>query len=43
MAEVSGSNFGIIDEWATVGLLSDNMFDLLFIKSNSPACHSLML
>ena len=31
MAAVLGSSFGIIGEWATVGLLSDNMFDLLFL------------
>ena len=38
-----GSAFGIIGEWATVGLLSDNTFDLLFLKSTAPACHSVML
>ena len=26
--------FGIIGEWDTAGLLSDNMFDLLFLKCN---------
>ena len=43
MAAVSGSVFGIIGEWDTVGLLSDNIFDLLFLKSNAPACYSVML
>ena len=43
MAAVYGSVFGIIGEWATVGLLSDNMFDLLFLKSTEPNCHSVML
>ena len=43
MAEVSGRAFGIIGEWATVGLLSDIMFDLLFLKSTEPACHFMML
>ena len=50
MAAVSGSAFGIIGHdsvrltrWATVGLLNDNIFDLLFLKSTSPACHSVML
>ena len=43
MAAVSGSASGIIGEWAMLGLLSDNMFDLLFLKSTKPACHSVML
>ena len=43
MAAVLGSSFGIIGEWDTVGLLSDNMFDLLFIKFTAPTCHSVML
>ena len=43
MAEVSGRAFGIIGEWATVGLLSDHIFDLLFLKSTAPACCSVML
>ena len=43
VAEVSSSAFGIIGEWATVGLLSDNTFDLLFLKSAAPTCHGVML
>ena len=43
MEAVSGSAFGIIGEWVTVGLFSDNMFDLLFLKSNAPACHLVTL
>ena len=43
VASVLGSAFGIIGEWATLGLLSDNIFDLLFIKSTAPACHVVML
>ena len=43
MAAVSVSAFGIIGEKATVGLLSDNIFYFLFIKSTAYACHSLML
>ena len=47
---VSGSAFSIIDDdcviktgWATVCLMSDNIFDLLFLKSTAPTCHSVML
>ena len=43
MVAVSGIAFGIIGEWATVGLLSDNIFDLLFLKYIAPACHLVML
>ena len=47
MAAVSdsafGSAFGIIGEWATVGLLSDNIFDLLFLKYTAPTCNLVML
>ena len=43
MSAVSGSAFGIIGEWATVGLLSNNIFDLLLLKSNASACHLVML
>ena len=43
MAEVSGSSVSIIGEWDTVGLLSDNMFDLIFIKSTAPDCHLVLL
>ena len=43
MSAVSGSAFGIIGEWALVGLLSDNIFDLLFLKSTAPDCHLMML
>ena len=39
MVAVSVSAFGIIGEWVMVGLLSDNMFDLLFLKSTAPVCH----
>ena len=43
MAAVLGSAFGIIGECATVGLLSDNMFDLLFLNSTAPTCIYVML
>ena len=43
MAAVSGSAFRIVGDCDTVGLLSDNIFGLLFIKSTAPACHSVML
>ena len=43
MAAVSGSAFGIIGEWDMVGLLSDNNFELIFLKSTAPTCHSVML
>ena len=43
MEAVSGSAFGIICEWDTVGFLSDNMFDLLFLKPTAPAYHAVML
>ena len=43
MAAVSSSAFGIIGKWATVGLLNDNIFDLLFLRSTTPACHLVML
>ena len=43
MAVVLGSAFDIIGEWDTVGLLSDNIFDLLCLKSNAPTCHLVML
>ena len=43
MSVVSGSSFDIIGEWVMVRLLSDNMFDLLFLKFTGPACHFLML
>ena len=43
MAAVSGSAFGVTGEWATVGLLRDNIFELLCLKSTASACHLLML
>ena len=43
MAVVSGGAFGITGEWATVGLLRDNIFELLFLKSTAPTCHLVML
>ena len=43
MAAVSGRALGIIGKLATVALLSDNIFVLLFLKSTAPACHSVML
>ena len=43
MAAVSGSAFGIIGDGDTVDLFSDNMFDLLFLKSAAPAFHLVML
>ena len=36
MAAVSGSDFGTIGKCYTVGLLSDNIFDLQFLKSTAP-------
>ena len=43
MVAVWGNAFGIICDWATVGFLSDNIFDLLFLKSTEPACNYLMV
>ena len=43
MDEVSGSAFGVTGEWATVGLLRDNIFELLCLKSTAPTCHLVML
>ena len=43
MEEVSIRGFGIIVGWATVALLSDNISDLLFLKSTAPVCHLVML
>ena len=43
MAAVSGSAFDIIGEWDMVVLLSDNIFDLLSLKSTALTCHLVML
>ena len=43
MDEVSGSSFGIIGELSMVGLLRDNIFELLCLKSTAPTCHLVML
>ena len=43
MAAELGRDFDIIGEGATVGVLSDNIFDLLFVKSTAPAFHSVLL
>ena len=43
MTTVSGSDFGITGEWDTVGLLRDNIFELLCLKSTVPTCHLVML
>ena len=43
MAAVSVSGFDITGEWATVGLLRDNIFELLCLKSTAPTCHSVIL
>ena len=43
MAAVSGSAFGSTGEWAMVGLLRDNIFELLYLKSTAPTYHLLML
>ena len=43
MEALLGSVFCIIGECATVGLLNDNMFYLLFLKYTTPACYSVML
>ena len=41
MAEVSFSAFLIVDEWDTVGLLRDNIFELLCLNPTAPDCHLL--
>ena len=43
MATVLGSAFGNTCEWAMVGSLRDNIFELLCLKSTTPACHLVML
>ena len=43
MAAVSVSAFGITGEWDPVGLLRDNIFELLYLKSTAPTCHSVIL
>ena len=43
MSAVSGSDFDITCEWATVGLLRDNLFELLCFKSTAPTCYLVML
>ena len=43
MSAVSGGDFGNTDEWATVRLLRDNIFELLCLKSTAPPCHLVML
>ena len=43
VAAVLVRDFGIIGEWDTVRLLSDNIFKLLFLKSTVPAYHSVIL
>ena len=42
MAAVPGSDFGITGEWAKVGLLRDNIFELLCLKYTVPTCHLVM-
>ena len=43
MAVVSGIDFVVTGEWAAVGLLRDNIFELLCLKSTAPICHLVML
>ena len=43
MAAVSGRDFDVTGEWATVGMLRDNMFALLCLTSTAPICHLVML
>ena len=43
MAAVSGSAFDVTGEWATVGVLRNNIFELLCITSTAPICHLVML
>ena len=43
MAAVSGIALGNTCEWATISLLRDNIFELLFLKFTAPTCHWLML
>ena len=40
MAAVLGGAVGVTGEWATVGMLRDNMFELLCLTSTVPICHS---
>ena len=42
MSAVSGRAFDVTGEWATVGVLRDNL-GLLCITSTVPICHSVML
>ena len=42
MDAVSGSAFGITCECYMVGLLRDNIFELLCLKYTAPACHLVM-
>ena len=43
MDAISGSAFGITGEWDTVGLLRDDIFELLCLKSTAPTCHLVIL
>ena len=43
MAAVSGSAFDVTGEWDTVGVLRDNMFELICITYTAHICHSVML
>ena len=43
MAAVLGSAFDVTGDWATVGVLRDNMFDLLCLMSVASICHLVML
>ena len=43
MVAVSVSAFDVTGELATVGLLRDNMLNLLCLTSTAPLCHLVML
>ena len=43
MSAVLSSDFAIPGQWDMVGVLRDNMFELLCLTSNAPICHSVIL
>ena len=43
MAAVSGSAFDVTGDWDKVGVLRDNIYELLCLTSTAPVCHSVML
>ena len=43
MAALSVSAFGVTGEWATIGLLMDNIFELVYLKCIARICYLVML